>query len=73
MAFHQAKYVRCPECGVAYTENPDSAHMCNRDQWVAHQMAEARIGIQRFDTDLTAWLATSAGRFSSWYAERTRP
>jgi hypothetical protein len=70
--FHHAPpLIRCEGCGVPYHDTEDFVHECVPEQWAAHQFTEAHC--ERFETELTAWLGSTRGRFDVWYAEHRRP
>lgn len=66
------KRVLCPGCGVSVATETLEDHVCDRERFVAHQLAKLRPEIAHFDRDLGRYLASPHGRFEQWYAARTR-
>lgn len=64
--------VLCPGCGVRVTPEALDDHVCERERFVAHQMARLRPEIARFEDELAEFLGSPRGRFELWYAARTR-
>lgn len=64
--------VHCPGCGVSVATETLDDHVCDRDRYVAHQMAKLRPEIVAFDRELGRYLSTPRGRFEEWYAARSR-
>ncbi|HET8874052.1 MAG TPA: hypothetical protein VFM83_10225 [Gaiellaceae bacterium] len=48
------------------------AHLCDEGQRTRYELFKIRLEIDRFDRELTGWLASSEGRFAVFYAERER-
>jgi hypothetical protein len=47
-----------------------AAHDCSPARYVSHQTWKGRRGLDRLEDDLTGWLATPAGRFQAFLAQR---
>jgi hypothetical protein len=62
----------CHECGIAVAETAAVEHVCDPDRRVAFQLHLHRDGIARLERDVRAYMASAAGRFELWYAERER-
>jgi hypothetical protein len=73
LAFPQPDHMPCPECGASVPLKADAAHVCDEERRLEFRLVELRPGIERFDNDLSQWLATPEGRFASWLAEHDRP
>jgi hypothetical protein len=69
--FAHSRYMPCPDCGAALAGEPDE-HVCDEQRRLDFQMFRLRGGIGRFELDLSNFLASPAGRFEAWYAERQR-
>jgi hypothetical protein len=72
LGFPQARYMPCSECGASVASFDLGGHVCERERWLDYQLFGLRDELARFEADLGAYLATPAGRFELWYAERTR-
>jgi hypothetical protein len=68
----QPAHMPCPDCGVSVPRGVRAEHVCDEAQRTSYELLQLRIEAERFDTELTAWLATPAGRFAIYYAERER-
>lgn len=64
----QPAYMPCPECGASLARTEREEHACEEDQRIRYELFQLRTEIDRFDTELAAWLDTSAGRFAVFYA-----
>ena len=67
-----AEYRPCPHCGIPINQAQGEAHECDPDRRVDWALFLMRERVEGFERDLTDWLATPAGRFEIWYAERDR-
>ena len=71
-SFAHSKYMPCLECGASLAGGEPDEHVCDTQRRTDFQMFRLRGGIARFEVDLSMFLATPAGRFEAWYAERQR-
>jgi hypothetical protein len=70
--FAHSKYMPCPECGASLAHEEREEHVCDDERKIDFQMFRLRGRIARFEADLGEFLASPAGRFEAWYAERCR-
>ena len=66
----QPAHMPCPACGASVPR--EAEHVCDEAQRSSYQLFQARLEADRFDTELTSWLASPNGRFAVFYAERQR-
>lgn len=71
--FPHPQYAACSECGACVPRWDASEHICDKERWLDYQIVRLRPQIAKLECDFGEWCATSAGRFSVFYAERTRP
>lgn len=62
----------CPDCGASAPQNELDGHVCDEGQRVRYELFKIRLEVDRFDRELTGWLATAEGRFAFFYADRER-
>jgi hypothetical protein len=62
----------CRECGASVPREELDGHVSEEGQRTRYELFMIRLEIDRFDRELTGWLASSAGRFAVFYAERER-
>lgn len=65
-------YVACSECGAPVPADKADDHLCDRDRWLDYQMVKLGPALFNLERTIGAWLATPAGRFEMYYAERDR-
>jgi hypothetical protein len=68
----QPTHTPCPDCGAPVPRDGRHEHECSEAQRVSYELLEARIELDLFDGELGVWLASPAGRFAVYYAERER-
>ena len=66
-----SRYMPCPECGASL-ERTDESHQCEHERRLDFQVFQLRDELERFESELAAYLASPGGRFSAYYAERER-
>ena len=64
--------MHCPSCGASVARGFEDEHVCDEFQRVSYELVRVRLETHRFDAELSGWLATPAGRFETYYAERQR-
>lgn len=62
----------CPDCGASVPREELDEHVCDEGQRIRYELFKIRLEVDRFDRELTGWLATSEGRFAVFCAERER-
>ncbi len=62
----------CPDCGASVPREELDEHVCDEGQRIRYELFNVRLEVDRFDRELTGWLATSEGRFAVFCAERER-
>ena len=70
--FPQPSHIPCPDCGASVPRGEDEAHTCENEQRLDYLVFLYRDEIARFETGLSTWLHTPAGRFATWLAEHHR-
>jgi NAD-dependent SIR2 family protein deacetylase len=70
--YPQSQFQPCPDCGAPVANDEDEVHRCERRRFVEYQMLLLRPEIVAFEDQLTEWLDTPVGRFSTYYATRER-
>jgi hypothetical protein len=68
----QPAFMPCPACGASVARGSQAEHRCDETQRSSYEVLQVRIEADRFDRELTSWLATATGRFAVYYAERQR-
>ena len=68
----QPAFMPCPHCGASVARGREGEHVCDETQRASYEVLQLRIEAERFDHELTSWLASPAGRFAVYYAERQR-
>jgi hypothetical protein len=68
----QPAFMPCPRCGASVARGDREEHVCDEEQRTSYELLQIRIETDRFDTELTRWLISPAGRFAVYYAERQR-
>ena len=68
----QPAFMPCPVCGASVARASQAEHTCDETQRTSYEVLQIRIETDRFDHELTSWLATPAGRFAVYYAELQR-
>lgn len=68
----QPAHMPCPYCGASVARSQREEHVCIEAQRSSYRLLQARVEADRFDGELTRWLASPAGRFAVYYAERQR-
>jgi hypothetical protein len=66
------RYLPCPDCGGAVDRAAAEEHVCDAERSLQFQLFRVRVELERFDEELASYLATPAGRFEVYYAERDR-
>jgi hypothetical protein len=70
--FAHSRYMPCPDCGASLAGEDRDEHTCDGERRVDYQIFQLRGDIARFDSELTAYLSSPAGKFEAWYAENRR-
>jgi hypothetical protein len=68
----QPAFMPCPSCGASLARGSQEEHVCDEAQRTSYELLQLRIESDRFDGELTRWLASPHGRFAVYYAERDR-
>lgn len=68
----QPAFMPCPDCGASVARDEQETHVCDPDQRARYESFQVRLEVERFDSELTGWLRSAAGRFAIFYAERQR-
>jgi hypothetical protein len=68
----QPAHMPCPDCGASVPREAEPKHVCDEAQRASYELFQVRLEADRFDTELTCWLASPNGRFAVFYAERQR-
>ncbi len=70
--FPQPSHLPCPVCGESVAREDDDAHVCDLERRLDYVMLAVRDELDGLESEIHAWLATPAGRFSCWLAEHER-
>jgi hypothetical protein len=62
----------CPECGASVAVVEMESHTCEPERLLEYQLAQQRDELEALEGEVSAYLASSKGRFELWYAERRR-
>ncbi|HET9322239.1 MAG TPA: hypothetical protein VFO03_00040 [Gaiellaceae bacterium] len=65
-------HMSCPDCGAAIARDAVEAHSCDEKRELDYRLLQLRTEIEAFEDQLSAWLATTRGRFETWLAARDR-
>lgn len=68
----QPAFMPCPNCGASVARERQGEHVCDEAERASYELLQVRLEADRFDNELNRWLATPAGRFAVFYAERER-
>jgi hypothetical protein len=68
----QPAFRPCPTCGASVARDRQAEHVCEEAQRLSYELLQVRVEADRFDSELSSWLSTPAGRFAVFYAERER-
>jgi hypothetical protein len=68
----QPAFMPCPDCGASVPREAHGEHVCDEVQRTSYELFQVRIEADRFDSELARWLASPAGLFAVYYAERER-
>ena len=68
----QPAHMPCPDCGASVLRAAEAKHVCDEAQRTSYELFQVRLEAERFDTELTRWLASPNGRFAVFYAARQR-
>jgi hypothetical protein len=68
----QPTHLPCPSCGASVSHDEAASHVCDEEQRLRYELFRVRLEVERFDGQLKGWLASAAGRFEVFYAERER-
>jgi len=71
-AWPESAQMPCPECGASLSRAASGEHVCDDERRLEFRLFQLRGEIASFDEQLSAWLATTRGRFAAWLAERDR-
>jgi hypothetical protein len=66
------RFMPCPDCGASVDRAAGRPHVCDEDRRVEYELFHLRGGVERFEDELTAWLASPVGRFEAFYASYRR-
>jgi hypothetical protein len=66
------RFLPCPDCGAAVDCAAADDHVCEPERRLDFQLFRVRVELQHFEQELAEYLATPAGRFAVYYAERDR-
>src|ERR671922_1056512 len=69
---HDHDLATCAQCGAPLPVPLRSPHVCDWWEWLDHQVQLRRDELNRFESELGSYLASSRGRFDLWYWERRR-
>lgn len=72
-SFPQPSHMPCPDCGASVRSGALEQHACDRERRADYELFQLRDGIDGFEDELAAYLASPRGRFAVWDAERRRP
>ena len=72
LEFPQPHHLPCDECGASVPRREHETHVCDEERRLDFLVFQHRDGVALFDSDLTAWLDSPAGRFAAWLAKRGR-
>jgi hypothetical protein len=72
LSLPEPAFMPCSECGESLARSQKADHVCDRERWLDYQLFVRRAELERFDTDLSAYLDSPEGRFRAWDAERRR-
>jgi hypothetical protein len=68
----QPAFMPCPHCGASVARALRDGHVCDEAERTSYELFQIQSEADRFDTELTSWLASPHGRFAVYYAEHQR-
>jgi L-rhamnose isomerase len=71
-AIPQPTFMPCPVCGASVARGREDEHVCDEARRRSYELARVQTETDRFEGELTTWLASPAGRFAVFYAARDR-
>jgi len=72
LEFPKPRHLPCPDCGQSVPRGEEGGHACDDERRLDYVLCQLREEISGFDGQLAAWLASPAGRFAAWLAQRER-
>jgi hypothetical protein len=66
------RFLPCPDCGAAVDRAAAEHHVCEPERRLDFRLFRVRVELEHFEQELAEYLATPAGRFAAYYAERER-
>ncbi len=72
LPFPQPRYLPCTDCGASVARAEAEIHVCEPQRQLEFRVIQLGDELAQFDDQLTAYLATSRGRFEAWYAASRR-
>jgi hypothetical protein len=70
--FTEHEYMPCTMCGTSLTRVERDRHVCDDHRRARFEAFQLQHELRGFEEELAAYLATPAGRFELYYAERAR-
>jgi hypothetical protein len=70
--FPQPQYMPCAECGASVARTEAAHHVCHPERRLEFAFLQLRDERERFDEQLSSYLASPRGRFEAWYAAQRR-
>ena len=62
----------CSRCGASIDRGEADAHECDPERRLDYELFQLRDEVERFESGVAAYLASSRGKFELWCAERER-
>ncbi|MGH3130583.1 MAG: hypothetical protein ACRDNX_07185 [Gaiellaceae bacterium] len=73
MFLHEPPHMPCNDCGASVARYARDEHTCDAERRLDYELFQLRGEVGAFDEQLRTYLESAVGRFSAWYAVRTRP
>ena len=70
--FFEPAFMPCDQCGASVARTIRERHVCDDTRLLEFRLFQLRAEIGAFDDQLSGYLASPAGRFAAFLAERDR-
>jgi hypothetical protein len=70
--FFEPAFMPCSDCGASVARSGRERHACEDERLLDFRLFQLRDEVGAFDEHLSRYLASPAGRFAAFLAERDR-
>jgi hypothetical protein len=65
-----SRFMPCEHCGASVDRTASTPHECSPERRIDFAVFQLRQEVAAFDSQVSAYLSSSRGRFASWLAAR---